>query len=305
EPATSNAEAYFNGLFEQVPFAQSDFFKLEYHISNPAVDSINQYNPAAPQARALFYGVSQPPSTVMDGLLGDYFGTLFNGNPLAITATELDRRSLEDPLFTVTLDTIAATSNRVHGIVSLEYVDSLQTLDEGVLLQVALVDSVVDVSNARRFKYVVRKLLLGNGGHSVSQSSWTQGATYDHEFEEIIDVPVAPNTRRYLVAFVQGRKSRKIHQSFVLPVTGKSGVKPVGLPDDPVLTEIRDILIYPNPASNVLYLNVPNRVTHDYTWNLVDQRGVTVLSGDVNHSFDIPQVLDIREVANGIYFLQI
>ncbi|HEX7015601.1 MAG TPA: T9SS type A sorting domain-containing protein, partial [Cyclobacteriaceae bacterium] len=304
EPATSDAEAYFNGLFEQVPFAQSDFFKLEYHLSNPGVDSINRYNPAAPQARALFYGVSQPPATVMDGLLGDYFGTLLNGNPLAITATELDRRSLEDPLFTITLDTIASTSNRVHGIVSLEYVDSLQTLDEGVLLQVALVDSVVDISGARRFKYVVRKLLLGNGGYAVSQA-WAPGTTYDHEFEEVIDVPVAANTRRYLVAFVQGRKSRKIHQSFVMPLTGKSGVRPVGLPDDPVLSEIRDILIYPNPASNVLYLKIPNRVTYDFTWNLVDQRGVTVLSGNVNRNFDQPQVLDIRDVANGIYFMQI
>src|SRR5690606_15119216 len=199
EPATSDAEAYFNGLFEQVSFAQWDLFKLEYHSSNPGVVSINRYNPAAPQARALFYGVSQPPATVMDGLLGDYFGTVFNGNPMAITATELDRRSLEDPLFMITLDTVATTSNRVHGIVHLEYVDSLQTLDEGVLLQVALVDSMVDVSNARSFKYVVRKLLLGNGGHAVAQS-WTPGVLYDHEFEDIIDVPVAANTRRYLVA---------------------------------------------------------------------------------------------------------
>lgn len=305
EPATSDAEAYFNGLFEAVPFAQSDFFKLEYHIANPGVDSINRHNPAAPQARALFYGVSQPPATVMDGLLGDYFGTLFNGNPMAITATELDRRSLEDPLFTIDLDTVPTSSNRVHGIMHIEYVDSLYALDEGVLLQVALVDSVVDISTARRFKYVVRKLLLGNGGHAVDQQPWSTGVTYDHEFEEIIDVPVARNTKRYLVAFVQGRKSRKIHQSLVIPLNGKTGVKPVGVSDDPVISEIRDLMIYPNPASINLYLNVPNRVTHDFTWHLIDQRGVTVLSGDVNKNFDLPQVIDIRDVANGIYFLQI
>src|SRR5690606_20928189 len=154
---------------------------------------------------------------------------------------------LEDPLFTIDLDTVPTSSNRVHGIMHIEYVDSLQALDEGVLLQVALVDSVVDVSTARQFKYVVRKLLLGNGGHVVATQSWSPGVAYDHEFEEIIDVPVARNTKRYLVAFVQGRKSRKIHQSLVIPVTGKSGVKPVGVGDDPVISEIRDILIYPNP----------------------------------------------------------
>src|SRR5690606_12391946 len=81
--------------------------------------------------------------------------------------------------------------------------------------------------------------------------------------------------------------------------------KPVGIGDDPVLSEIRDILIYPNPASNRLNLSVPNNLTKDFTWNLVDQRGVTVLSGDVSKRFDQPQTIDISGVANGIYFMQI
>lgn len=79
----------------------------------------------------------------------------------------------------------------------------------------------------------------------------------------------------------------------------------MGLPDDPEMAEIRDILIYPNPASNNLNLKVPNTVTKDFTWNLVDQRGVSVLSGDVNKRFDQPQTIDISQVANGIYFMQI
>src|SRR5690606_4889098 len=106
QPETADAEAYFNGLFEMVPFAESNFFKIEYHISNPGVDSINRNNPAAPQARGLFYGVSQPPATVMDGVLGDYFGTVLNGSPVGVTPVQLDRRSLEDPTFNIELDTL-------------------------------------------------------------------------------------------------------------------------------------------------------------------------------------------------------
>src|SRR5690606_41975759 len=209
---------------------------------------------------------------------------------------------LEDPLFTIDLDTVPTSSNRVHGIMHIEYVDSLYALDEGVLLQVALVDSVVDISTARRFKYVVRKLLLGNGGHAVDQQPWSTGVTYDHEFEEIIDVPVARNTKRYLVAFVQGRKSRKIHQSLVIPLNGKTGVKPVGVSDDPVISEIRDLMIYPNPASINLYLNVPNRVTHDFTCNWINNRGWRVFTAVVIRTSNFSQFIEFRNYAIAIIF---
>jgi hypothetical protein len=79
----------------------------------------------------------------------------------------------------------------------------------------------------------------------------------------------------------------------------------VGLEDDPIAAEIRDIQIFPNPASNVLKLNLPNQLKHEYTWRMIDQRGITVLDGDVNSFFDSPQEIDISRLANGIYFMQI
>jgi hypothetical protein len=38
---------------------------------------------------------------------------------------------------------------------------------------------------------------------------------------------------------------------------------------------------------------------------MIDQRGITVLDGDVNSFFDSPQEIDISRLANGIYFMQI
>ncbi len=61
----------------------SDFILVQYHMANPGDDAINNGNPTDPQARALLYGVSHPPTTLMDGIQGDYFGTNFNGSPAA------------------------------------------------------------------------------------------------------------------------------------------------------------------------------------------------------------------------------
>jgi hypothetical protein len=118
-------------------------------------------------------------------------------------------------------------------------------------------------------------------------------------------VPITDGENQYLVAFVQDRNSRYIHQAVVSAPIQRKGVTPVGLEDDPIAAEIRDIQIFPNPASNVLKLNLPNQLKHEYTWRMIDQRGITVLDGDVNSFFDSPQEIDISRLANGIYFMQI
>src|SRR5690606_18032823 len=178
-----------------------------------------------------------------------YFGTVLNGSPVGVTPVQLDRRSLEDPTFNIELDTLPTSGNKVRGEIRITYADSVNTQTEPVILQVALVDSVAAFSGSRQFKYVVRKLLLNNEGHQVAQT-WTPGLTYQHEFEEIIDVSINENTSHYLVAFVQDKSTRKIHQSLVLPLPNKRGVRTVGVGVDPAAPEVRGILTYPKPRYN-------------------------------------------------------
>ncbi|HEX5112701.1 MAG TPA: T9SS type A sorting domain-containing protein, partial [Saprospiraceae bacterium] len=141
------------------------------------------------------------------------------------------------------------------------------------------------------------------------QNNWTVGQSQQISFDKLIDVPITNGGNQYLVVWVQDRfakgSSRIVHQSLVSPPIQRQGVKPVGLEDDPIAAEIRDIQIYPNPANNVLRLNLQNQLTRNYTWRMIDQRGITVLDGDVNQFFDQPQEIDISQLANGIYFIQI
>jgi hypothetical protein len=325
---SGSPDDHFNDLYDDetdpgVPGykLRPDFFKLQYHVESPDLDSVNVYNRTAPAARSLLYGVSQPPASVMDGLLGKYKASpsdsiYFNGNSLLIDKEEIDRRALIDPRFDISLsiDPVApGEENKVKGQINLEYVDSTQTFSDPVVLHMALVDDTVTVNyspNLRRHKYVVRKLLLGDEGMLI-QASWANGTIQQIPFDKLIDVPISNGYDQYLVVWVQDRyakgegNSRVIHQSLVSPAIQRQGVKPVGLEDDPIAAEIRDIQIYPNPANNVLKFNLQNQLTRNYNWRMIDQRGVTVLSGDVNQFFDTPQEIDISRLANGIYFIQI
>jgi hypothetical protein len=82
-------------------------------------------------------------------------------------------------------------------------------------------------------------------------------------------------------------------------------VPPVAVADNPVFGDIADIKIYPNPASKYLNLALENVLTHNYGYEVIDQRGITVLKGDVNHDLRSPQRIDIKDIANGVYFVKI
>jgi hypothetical protein len=70
----------------------------------------------------------------------------------------------------------------------------------------------------------------------------------------------------------------------------------------------KEIIVFTNPASS--YLNVGlNDVINStttftgYCWSIVDQRGVTVMQGNVQESLAIPQQIEIDMLANGMYFM--
>jgi hypothetical protein len=128
------------------------------------------------------------------------------------------------------------------------------------------------------------------------------------EVNSLVDVPVSNNL--WLVAFVQDRLNRRIHQMILVKSDPKQKSTIVGIEDDPILQTVRDIQVYPNPASRILNLDLGNgfAATYDvegYEWSLVDQRGITVLEGDFQLDQNNIQQIGIDRLANGMYILLI
>ena len=275
----------------------SDFFKIQYHIANPSADVINQDNPVDPAARSLYYGVSQPPVGIMDGILGNYYGTNFNGDQTKINAVEVDRRALEDPLFDILVTENTTTADSINLNVEFEY-RAAQVHTTPVTFYVGLVDSLVSGN-----VHVLRKMLLGSEGMTVS-TTWNTGDSTIIPVKSIIDVPIGTaNSNLWIVAFVQDRNTKRIHQTaFVKAGAPKDEAVVVGL-DDPVLNGAKSIQIYPNPASHQLNFASEYRLMEGYTYSIVDQRGVTVLEGELKEDIFNPQQVELDKVTNGIYFV--
>ncbi|MDH4298129.1 MAG: T9SS type A sorting domain-containing protein, partial [Cyclobacteriaceae bacterium] len=304
--SSNQANVYLEDLYrDQITNKDSsDFIPIQYHVANPGFDQLNADNPQDPIARSLLYGVSQPPTTIMDGIQDSYF----NGFTAKINEEELDRRALEDASFDIRIDTIAGpgTNDVIRLAITYTYVDSLKPLNTPVTLHAALIERGI---NGTGNGNVVRKLLLQSEGRTLTRS-WVKGDTEIANIQYAIDVPIVDPDSLYILGFVQEKDqvldSRKILQAAIVKSNRKKGITIVGLPDDPITGELADLSIYPNPASNYLNITVGGDLDRKYNWILIDQRGITILSGELNQEFSSgPQRIDVSGIANGIYFMAI
>ena len=307
---SNSADEFLEEMYNDQVTAKdsSDFIAIQYHM----LDDLYFENEADPNARRTLYGVSQAPTTIMDGIQGPYFDTDFNGILAQITPAEIDRRALEDPLFSIKIDTVATGNNTSLALnVRYTYIDSLKSLDIPVTFHAALIERDVNGNGN-----VVRKLLLRSEGSTITRT-WdvNQATPYaDEPIDYTIDVPVTNPDNLYIVAFVQDHAgldaptARRILQSAIIKAPRKTGqvITDVEDNDNPVVAELRGLVVYPNPASKIVKLHSDISFKRNYTWKLIDQRGVTVMSGDLQRDFSSgDQEIAIGNLANGMYIMAI
>lgn len=304
----NQADNYLKNLYEESYQLKdsSDFVLIQYHLGNPSPDQIYQGNPQDPTIRSLVFGVSQPPTSIMDGIQGTYFNNEFDGAYTDVNPFSVDRRALQDPAFDIKVTFNNSGPTEISATAELTYIDPVQTLGVPVTFQLALVER--DVNNNL---FVLRKLLLQSG--RAFTRSWQNG---DKEIIEIVselNVPVSNPANLYVVGFVQlqedapnlGEPAKRILQSILLKAPEKEGRVLVGIEDDPVVAGIRDLQIYPNPSAGDLYLQSDIDLPYNYTYYIVDQRGITLMQGDIPREMATPRRIDIHALPSGIYFLAI
>jgi hypothetical protein len=213
---------------------------------------------------------------------------------------------------------VATGDDRVLSLnVTFDYIDSTSApFNDGLLFQVLLVETDIVVTGEGTYKNVVRKMLLPGQGRSINQL-WDYGDGTPTAQNRLvipvtypIDVPIKNKNNLYLVAYVQdsdaeGPKATRIYQAKIVKGPAKRGVQVVGVEEDPALAEIQDIAVYPNPVSKTLKLQLDEKLSRAYVWRLVDQRGVVVRSGEMNRDLSVPQEIDVENLANGMYFLEL
>ncbi|MCW5912187.1 MAG: autotransporter-associated beta strand repeat-containing protein [Cyclobacteriaceae bacterium] len=293
------ADNHLNGLYQAqlTDRGFSDFDQVQYHVNFNGVDPLNRDNPEDPAARALRYRVSQPPYTIMDGKLEP---GKFTGIYTEINKIEIDRRALVDPVFDLEVEDLPTAVNTKMSVRLT--LTARQAYTRPILINVALLEKDVNGN-----KNVLRKNLFTPAG-LVVELPFTSGQVLIREaLDVVLDVPIVDPNGLMLIGYVQDLQSNEILQSVVM----RTGVAPkvtdpiTAVDDTPALVAIKAIQMYPNPASLEFNFGLPAEVAPGTSWKILDQRGITVLSGDFEGASNGIQPVDVSGLANAVYYVVI
>jgi hypothetical protein len=156
-------------------------------------------------------------------------------------------------------------------------------------------------TTGRDNQFVVRKLMPTAAGIKMPDMDATE--TFVYTDSVLLDNPFIDVTDLAIITFVQDEDTREVYQAFIDEF-------PTNLPDPNLITGIEDpgyedrINLFPNPANDVLNIQLPAVVSSATRIQMIDSYGRAVQE----NSFDIGEqskTINTQGLAGGIYIVQI
>jgi PKD repeat protein len=282
---------------------------LRYHVEIPGKDDpINQENKADPSARALLYGISSLPRTAIDGqsILNDTkrnvpFITSENNASGNFGPKQYKSRTLVQSPFSINISFASPdTSLRITADITKTDVAS----QDPFVVQMALVQKLV-VIGTDTFKNVVRKLLPNAAGTRIDDPAWAQGASKSVKDTLIPNTILGPLLQSQsdgfaIAVFIQDERSKEVYQAIIEDIPADRITSLVTGIDE---LHNRNVTIYPNPASRVVYVRFSQKLTESLELKVFDAYGKTIDSQIIERgSSDF--ILHTDTYSNGFYILE-
>jgi hypothetical protein len=296
--ASESAEAA-DEVVDALAVEQSgNLIDLQYHVDYPGEDAMNANNPFPLSARASYYGVEYVgvPYAVLNGGVGSDTRFTFSDPSQEPDEAALDEASLEIPPFKVALS-VDYMENRLESTINVTC--TADTFDSNLDLYVVVIEREVTaytgLNQDTSFRNVVLDILPSPGGKLLG-NTWYNGKTdtrtyswdYAEYVEDIEDLSV--------VAFVTDRDNN----GEVLQADAKPHTPGVGISERNF--ETGSLTLYPNPASDHIYINYGDAVSMESQLKILDLSGRVLMHSDVQPGYTIQRV-DISILPPGSYMI--
>ena len=197
DPLKEADDDYVNDILDN----NSSVVGIQYHTDFPSVDDpINALNKADPSARALYYGVLETTSSVLDG--NDYLGAT-----QGFDNDNVNLLSLQSAQFLINLDFSGTTVDQFNLEVNLTAVEDLTGEFK---LYVAVLNNTLD-AGGRTNRFVLNRLVPDAAGTSLPLI-WigNQQEQISLSWVPLTDQDITDLT---VIAFVQDDATREIFQT--------------------------------------------------------------------------------------------
>ena len=283
----------------------ADILHLAYYIysdeSSPAdqgvtIDRLHSISPAEFSARALYYGISSVPSSVLVGTFSLVYDAGGTTEDVGWTVNDLNVESLLDPLVEITLRPIEANSDEEIAFNVLVSFPSDASLRGPHHLYILLVEGEVTlpgINGQENFHNVVRKVVPSGAGIPYTLPS--EGIQEDVRFGLLPGV-VNDVDKAFVVVYFQNDATGAVYQAVQMEV-GDLNIS------DSLATQPEAALfsLYPNPADDRLSIRFSQRPAEDLTVRIFDVLGRLVSQQQLAPQHNEDHLLPLSHVPEGVY----
>ncbi|MFO7935917.1 MAG: T9SS type A sorting domain-containing protein, partial [Bacteroidales bacterium] len=274
---------------------RDEVIDLQYHTDYPGTDPMNENNPDPASTRSGTLGVGQVPYAVMDGGVTPATRYDFSGEEQEPDQDALKLLSLEIPLFEVDLEVDWLDGGLLETTTVTCRTDGF---DENIQLYVVVFESSVTAYTGENGDTEFRNVVLGmlpTPAGKLLGNSWYEGKTdtrsntwtYPDYVEDTDDLGV--------VAFIQERSTGRILQADVAYKSPQVGI-------GNGLRNPMNLLIYPNPVQERLFINTETPDSEPGVFRVIDISGKTVMIEEIKPGSQI-HTLDVKHLNRGMYII--
>ncbi|NME70930.1 Ig-like domain-containing protein [Flammeovirga aprica] len=276
-----------------------DVLAINYHIKvDGRSDSLNIDNPEPSSGRRFYYGITDAPSTIIDG-------NGFNGHTedfINDYQNIIAKRALLDPEFDISISLpnpsepdeiqVTLTSNGSFSADSSEIVVHVVTVEteifgvevsEGVFTHHSVMKSMSPAPGAEGTSFFGRS--WSPGSQEIFTVAWDNPQVYDTDKAEVI-------------VFVQDNNTKEIFQAIRRDVSHLVSTDPKNVTSNDPSTDI-EMKVYPNPTSGLITVSCPTTLLN-CQWVLTTLEGRQVGEGSFTGN---KYTVDLKHLPSGIYYL--
>ncbi len=265
-----------------------DVITLNYHTGFPGANELNSFYPSGPSARALYYGVSSVPYSIVDG--GNrQFDYTFN----ELTEADIHKQILMDPLFNINVQQDVQDNNFIVSA-------NLKALDEmtgySMNVYVAVVEKTI-VYEDEVYHNVLRTMLPDAAGVLVERD-WLVNDSVNIYQTWSLPENVTPDSLVTIV-FIQDEDSKDIYQT---AYTNEYNTI-TSINDGPENYSVAFFEVYPNPVNDILTLKLNQLLSSDSEVKIYNGVGETVIVDKVLQGNNILKI-NTQNLPSGVYYIK-
>ena len=284
-----------NTLPSGVLVNNDDAVLVTYKTDIAGQDDLNSLNPSDNNARVVFYGVESLSTTVLNGI-GGSSTNISTEQEGPFDENNFNQSSLPDPDITLGITLDPAADDQIAVTVGMTNVGSVAITDD-IRLYIAVVEETVEDNNVL-IRNLMRKLLPSGSGNEliIDGEGNIEPVSQSWVIQRVTDA-----SNLAVVAWIQNSTTKRVIQAAIVDV-GPKGDVVTGI-DDEILNS-DNIMIYPNPANDLVTVDFDVEISEDFDWALYNQVGMQIKYGMVKQGASAFSI-DTSLFPSGMYFLRV